>query len=171
MSKRPASTSTPRLPADVYQSMGQFRRAMREFLAFSEAAARGQGLTAQQHQALLAIKAHAGPEPITVSALADDLLIKTHSAVGLITRLVDRGLVRRRASETDRRRVQLSLTPKGEAALAVISRANLEELTGVASILTALLQSALKLERETDEAAVRPRPASALSASTTPAPR
>jgi DNA-binding MarR family transcriptional regulator len=127
--------------------MGQFRRAIREFLAFSEAGARDQGLTSQQHQALLAIKAHPGPDPMSVSELADCLLIKTHSAVGLVARLVDRGLVERRISPRDRRRVQLALRPEGEAVLEVISRSNLDQLAGVASILADLLQSARQLER------------------------
>lgn len=141
---RPA---TGRLTPEVYRAMGEFRRAMRGFLAFSEAGAHDHGLTSQQHQALLAIKAHAGPEPMTVSELADCLLIKTHSAVGLVTRLVERGLVERRASTKDRRRVQLVLRPTGEAVLAEISEANLEQLAGVARILRDLLASARSLER------------------------
>jgi DNA-binding MarR family transcriptional regulator len=149
---RPASATKPRrtsrLPADLYRAIGQFRRAIREFLAFSEAGARDQGLTSQQHQALLAIKAHEGPDPITVSELAEALLIKTHSCVGLIARLVERGLVERRVSARDRRRVQLRLEPAGEQVLEVISRANLDQLAGVASILDELLQSARKLERQ-----------------------
>jgi DNA-binding MarR family transcriptional regulator len=84
---------------------------------------------------------------MTISELADCLLIKTHSAVGLVARLVDRGLVQRQVSEKDRRRVQLRLRPAGEAVLEVISRANLDQLAGVASILDELLQSARSLER------------------------
>lgn len=132
-------------PAD-YQSLGDFRRAIRDFLAFSEESAREQGVTSQQHQALLAIKAHVGPQPMSIGELADSLLIKNHSAVGLVARLVERGLVRRRASEADRRRVLLSLEPRGEDVLAQISRNNLGQLAGSAKSLRRVLSTLRKLE-------------------------
>jgi DNA-binding MarR family transcriptional regulator len=154
---RPGSAPDPAspsgLPADLYRPLGDFRRALREFLAFSEAGARAHGLTSQQHQALLAIKAHDGPGPITVSELADRLLIKTHSAVGLVARLVDRGLLERRASSADRRRVQLILRPQGESVLKMITLANLSQLEAVARDLGELLRTVRRLQREAD----RPR--------------
>jgi DNA-binding MarR family transcriptional regulator len=137
-----------RLPPNAYRPIGEFRRALREFLAFSEAGAREHGLTSQQHQALLAIKSHPGPGPMTISELADCLLIKTHSAVGLVSRLEERGLVERRVSSADRRRVQLILSAPGEAVLEAISVNNLEQLEGVAKILDELLQTARRLQRE-----------------------
>jgi DNA-binding MarR family transcriptional regulator len=137
-----------RLPPNAYRPIGEFRRALREFLAFSEAGARKHGLTSQQHQALLAIKSHPGPGPMTISELADSLLIKTHSAVGLVSRLEERGLVERRVSSADRRRVQLILTAPGESVLEAISLNNLEQLEGVAKILDELLQTARRLQRE-----------------------
>src|SRR5206468_1967639 len=73
------------LSVDDYRSLGEFRRAIREFLAFSEESARGHGVTAQQHQALLAIKAHDGVEPMSIGELAESLMIKNHSAVGLVS--------------------------------------------------------------------------------------
>jgi DNA-binding MarR family transcriptional regulator len=136
----------------VYRPLGDFRRALREFLAFSEAGARQHGLTSQQHQALLAIKAHAGPGPMTVSELADCLMIKTHSAVGLVARLVERGLLERRVSNADRRRVQLILRPQGEAALEMITGANLRQLESVAQILDELLQTARQLQQQAERA-------------------
>ena len=154
---RPApARSTPAgspLPPEVYAPLGEFRRALRQFLAFSEAGARELGLTSQQHQALLAIKAHPGPEPLTISELAEALMIKTHSAVGLVTRLVERGLVERRVSSADRRRVQLLLQPQGEEALEAITRKNLQALEGVARILGDLLKTARKLQRDAAGAA------------------
>jgi DNA-binding MarR family transcriptional regulator len=150
--QRPARTRKAKessVPPDVYRPLGGFRRALREFLAFSEAGALDQGITSQQHQALLAIKAHDAPQPMTVSGLAECLLIKTHSAVGLVARLADRGLVERRVSSTDRRRVQLSLTPTGDAVLETITRANLSELEGLARNLRDLLESVRELQRGT----------------------
>jgi DNA-binding MarR family transcriptional regulator len=136
----------PRLDLADYQSLGEFRRAIRDFLAFSEDSAREQGVTSQQHQALLAIKAHAGPEPMSIGELADSLLIKNHSAVGLVARLVERGLVRRQASESDRRRVLLTLEPRGEDAVARISHNNLRKLTATAKSLRRVLAMLRKLE-------------------------
>ena len=138
--------AAPQLDAADYQSLGDFRRAIRDFLAFSEESAREHGVTAQQHQALLAIKAHVGPEPMSIGELADSLLIKNHSAVGLVARLVERGLVRRRSSDADRRRVLLTLEPHGDEVLARISQNNLGKLAGAARSLRRVLSTLKKLE-------------------------
>ena len=82
--------SRPLTAAD-YERLAEFRYALRRFLVFSEEAAKGSGLTAQQHQALLAIKGF-GRSPITTGELAKRLAIRHHSAVGLIDRLVAKSL-------------------------------------------------------------------------------
>ena len=144
--KLQSSELAPRLTPGDYQALSQFRRAIREFLAFSEESALGHGVTAQQHQALLAIRAHDGPEPMSIGELADTLLIKNHGAVGLVGRLVDRGLIVRRASETDRRRVLLLLQPSGEEILASISRDNLVKLTAATRSLRRVLATLKRIE-------------------------
>jgi len=83
---------------------------------------------------------------MSIGELADALLIKNHSAVGLVGRLVERGLVRRCASEADRRRVLLTLEPRGEDALARISRNNIGKLAGAAKSLRRVLATLKKLE-------------------------
>ncbi|USQ97799.1 MarR family winged helix-turn-helix transcriptional regulator [Caulobacter sp. RL271] len=133
------------LGPEDYQALGAFRRAIREFLAFSEAGARDLGLTTQQHQALLAVKCHPGPEPMSIGELADSLLIKNHSAVGLVERLVERDLVSRRPFAADRRRVAISLRPRGEAVIAAISRRNLAQLSQAADIMTGLVETARRI--------------------------
>jgi DNA-binding MarR family transcriptional regulator len=110
-----------------YQALSAFRRGLREFLAFSETQARAAGLTPQQHQALLAIRGHA-ERRLSVGALADDLLIKPHSALELANRLVAAGLARRAPAKTDRRIVMLTLTRKAETVLARLSEAHMAEL-------------------------------------------
>lgn len=132
---------TPPISDEDYQAMGAFRMALRRFLAFSEAASQAEGLTAQQHQALLAIRAHAGDEPISIGELADVLLIKNHSAVELVGRLVEAGLATRAPSEADRRRIQLRLTPKAEAMVERITRKNMHELTSTAPVFRELLKT------------------------------
>lgn len=125
-----------------YEALAEFRYQIRSFLAFSEAAAKRQGLTPQQHQALLGIKGFARPGPAAVSDIARFLLIKHHSAVELMDRLARLGLIRRNPDPEDARRVHLSLTRKGERKLHALSQANLDELNRAASpALSRLLRS------------------------------
>lgn len=154
---QPSSTSAPpktrrsarrRLKTEDYQALGAFRQALRQFLAFSQAGAERLGLSPPQHQALLAIRAHIGEEAMSISELARALLIRNHSAVGLVSRLVDRGLVVRATSEHDRRRVLLSLTPEAETQLEVISRNNLAELNRASGVLSGLLGALRRLDAD-----------------------
>lgn len=125
-----------------YEGLAAFRNALRRFLAVSEARARATGLTPQQHQALLSIKGgFPGREDISIGDLADHLLLRNHSAVGLVARLAKAGLVEREPSPADRRRICLRLTPQGEALLARVSGANLLELKASAHLMAAFLAS------------------------------
>lgn len=137
-----------RLKSEDYRALGAFRHALREFLAFSRAGAEAQGLTPQQHQALLAIRTHIGEEAMTIGDLADSLLIRSHSAVGLVARLVDRGLVVRTPSELDGRRVLLALTPDAHQRLETISRNNLAELNRASGIMRDLLGALKRLDAD-----------------------
>ena len=128
-----------RLNGADYQMLAQLRYLLRRFAAFSEAAARGAGLTSQQHQALLAVRGFPGPARISVGELAERLQLRHHSAVGLVDRLAARGLLRRHYDRRDRRRVLLTVTPGGRARLARLSRVHREELARLAPLLRALL--------------------------------
>lgn len=121
---------------------------MREFLAFSEDGARAHGITSQQHQALLAIRAHPGGELISIGELADCLMIKNHSAVGLVARLAERDLVARRTSEEDRRRIELELRPLGAEILEAISIRNLQQLNETAEILAGILTTVRRIHSD-----------------------
>lgn len=123
-----------------YERLAEFRYLLRRFLIFSEDAAEETGLTAQQHQALLAIKGFGGKTPMTVGDVADRLGIRHHSAVGLIDRLLAKSLVKRRHGLEDRRQVLLTLTPKAEALLARLSAAHRDELRRLAPLLQTLLK-------------------------------
>lgn len=133
-------TKTRRVTVKDYETLAAFRRELRRFLAFSEEAARASGLTAQQHQAILAIKGHAGAGPMTVGELADHLFVRHHSAVELVDRLAKAGLVLRMDSADDRRRVGLVLTPKAGETLAELSAIHLEELKQSRTLLMQLLE-------------------------------
>jgi DNA-binding MarR family transcriptional regulator len=135
----PAKTVSKRLAPADYRLLAEFRRQLRQFLAFSEGAARKAGLAPQQHQALLAIKGFDGAEAPTVGDLADRLAVRHHSAVGLVDRLAQAGYLKRNTGETDRRRVVLTLTPRGEAVLARLTAAHRDELRRMMPLLRPLL--------------------------------
>jgi DNA-binding MarR family transcriptional regulator len=124
-----------------YQTLAEFRYLLRKFLAFSKAAAEGSGLTAQQHQVLLAIKGYGGETGLTIGEIADRLLIRHHSAVELVDRLVAIGLARRSVDREDRRRVRVTLAAKAEARLKELSAAHLAELHAAKPTLTRILAS------------------------------
>lgn len=123
-----------------YELLASFRYALRQFLRFSEDAARAAGIEPQQHQALLTIKGFPGRERVTISELAERLQIKHHSAVGLADRLVANGLVAREAASGDRRQVYLMLTPRGEALLDQLAATHKAELRRLGPELNELLR-------------------------------
>jgi DNA-binding MarR family transcriptional regulator len=128
------------LTKEDYRRLAAFRAALRQFMAFSEGAARRVGVAPQQHQALLAIKGrHDGL--VSIGDLATSLGIRPNTAVELADRLVAAGLVRRSASPQDGRRVLLVLSAKAERLLAELSGDHLEELRRMAPMLDDLLAS------------------------------
>jgi DNA-binding MarR family transcriptional regulator len=136
MSKKQGSRP---LAASDYAALARFRFLLRGFVAFSESAARGAGLTPQQHQALLAIKGMPKTGGFGVGDLARCLRIRHHSAVGLADRLAGAGLLRRQPDPQDGRRVQLALTPRAERLLAGLSAIHRDELRRLSKDLKPLL--------------------------------
>ena len=126
------------LTDDEHQALAEFRHQIRRYVRFAEGAARAAGLQPQQYQALLALKGMPA-EPPTVGELADYLQIQPHSAVALIDRLAERGLVRRQQGEEDRRKVFVLLTPQGEAMLRKLSSAHRAELQSIGPALVRTL--------------------------------
>ena len=122
-----------------YVALAAFRYELRRFLAFSETAAHGAGLPAQQHQALLAIAGFDGADAPTVGTLSERLMIAPHTATELTARMVEAGLISKVPSRHDRRKVHLALTDKAEALLAELSAAHLRELKSLEPALTAAL--------------------------------
>jgi DNA-binding MarR family transcriptional regulator len=135
-------SKTDEAAGDVdYMALAQFRFELRKFLAFSEAAARKQKLTPQQHQALLAIKGFSGGDTASVGDLADRLLIRHHTAVELVDRMTKLGLVVRVADPDDGRRSLVQLTAVGERRLRQLSKIHLEELAAIGGALTRMLSA------------------------------
>ena len=111
-----------------YRRLLQFRIGLRRFLHWSEEQAERAGLTPAQHQLLLAIRGHEGESGPTIGDVAGYLLLRHHSAVGLVDRAEKAGLVQRHEDRGDRRVVRLRLTPLGDDMLQQLSAAHLEEI-------------------------------------------
>jgi len=122
-----------------YALLASFRYALRNFLRFSEVAAEGVGVTAQQYQAMLAVRGCPEEQRLTINDLAQQLLIKHNSAVGLVDRLLKEGLVAREPSPVDRRMVYLRLTAKGDRLLERLAEVHREELKRIGPQLRQLL--------------------------------
>jgi DNA-binding MarR family transcriptional regulator len=131
--------SSSRVSQAEYELLSELRYALRRISTFSENAAKSIGLTPTQHQALLAIKGRSARAPVSVGELAERLFIRHHSAVGLVDRLIALGHVRRTTDAGDRRRVNLSLTRRGDAVLARLSAAHRDELGHIGPDIGTLL--------------------------------
>jgi DNA-binding MarR family transcriptional regulator len=138
---------TPRPSDDDYRRLLSFRTGLRRFLRWSEQQARTTGMTPAQHQLLLAVRGHEDPRGPTVGDLADHLLLRHHSAVGLIDRAETAGLVRRCPDEESQSVVRLQLTDQGSRRLEALSELHLEELAHLAPTMHALWEA---LERDAD---------------------
>lgn len=129
--------------------MAEVRYLIRRFLNFSEATARAAGIEPQQHQLLLALKGLPGPP--TIGAMAERLMIRHHSAVELVDRMVKSGLIQRLPSERDKREVALEITARGHRLLAKLSLAHRDELKSAAPTLLRTLGAIVSSEAAGEE--------------------
>ncbi len=111
-----------------YQSLSQFRHALRVFLRFSELSARQVGLTPAQHQLLLAVRGWPEPSPPSVSDLAALLQTEPHSTLELARRAEKAGLIGIESAPEDRRRQLVTLSANGQDKLTALSVAHRDEL-------------------------------------------
>jgi len=118
---------TVKLRDEDFVRLLAFRDGMRRFQHWSEEQAKAVGLTGAQHQLLLAIRGH-GEAP-SIRDVAEHLLLRHHSVVELVDRAVAAGLVKRIDDAHDQRVVRLELTAAGEARVAALAGAHLEELS------------------------------------------
>ena len=115
------------LDRERLKGLSGFRYSLRRFLAASESISREGGVTQQQYQVMLAIKA-SDDGGLAMKDLAEQLLLKPHAAVQLVDRLAIAGLALRRPSTVDRRVVRVSLTPEGDALINRLAEQHLEEM-------------------------------------------
>ena len=121
-----------RLTDADYEDLLTLRTGLRRFLRWSEQQSEENGLTPAQHQLLLAIRGHSDRRGPTIGEVADYLLLRHHSAVGLIDRADAAGLVERVRDPDDHRVVRLQLTAMGSKRLEALSAQHLEELQRLA---------------------------------------
>ncbi len=147
---RPAQPSARRreICAADYRELAEFRFQIRQFLHFTEEAARAHGMEPQQHQLLLAIKGLPKGARPTVTTISDRLCLRHHSTVELIDRLEKQGAVARQHSKEDRREVLLRLTPRGEERLRRLTVSIWPQLQVEGMALSGSLQKLLTASRE-----------------------
>jgi len=123
------------LPDAAYVRLLALRTGLRRFEHWSAEQARAAGLTPVQHQLLLAVRGHGDARGPTIGDVAGALLLRHHSAVGLVDRAATAGLVTRTRDPNDHRQVRLHLTPEGARRLERLSALHLAELSRLASQL------------------------------------
>jgi DNA-binding MarR family transcriptional regulator len=128
-----------------YRALAELRYRIRKFVRDGDIVARSAGLEAQQYLLLLAIRGMPEREEPTIRGLAERLALKHQSTVELIDRLESHGYVRRARSRDDRRRVLVSLLPRGEQLLEEVAQQRISELrssgTAFVNAISALLES------------------------------
>jgi DNA-binding MarR family transcriptional regulator len=130
-----------------YRRLLELRTGLRRFLRWSEQQAKASGLTPAHHQLLLAVRGHPDPRGPTVGDVSDYLLLRHHSAVGLVDRAEIAGLLTREQDPANHSVVRLRLTEKGSSKLEALSELHLDELAHLAPTMHALWNA---LERESD---------------------
>jgi MarR family transcriptional regulator, organic hydroperoxide resistance regulator len=94
----------------LYELALSVKAGQREMERVTNETMRPLGLTAPQADAIFII-GRAGP--LSLKELGELLIAEAGHPSRLVDRLVDAGLVERHAADDDRRRVELSLTPRG----------------------------------------------------------
>jgi DNA-binding MarR family transcriptional regulator len=143
------------LPDADYERLLALRTGLRRFLRWSQQQAASAGLTSAQHQLLLAIRGHPDRRGPTIGEVADYLLLRHHSAVGLVDRADAAGLVTRARDAEDHRVVRLRLTAGGAERLEALSALHLQEIERL-SLDVATAWAGLRSPHATHGAAAAP---------------
>ncbi|MEY2565358.1 MAG: hypothetical protein QOH88_3551 [Verrucomicrobiota bacterium] len=129
------------LQQEDYEALAAFRYAMRKFLRVSIAVLAEAGLTPEQYEALLALRASERANGLNITALSERLQVRHHTAVTLVGKLVGRKLLARISNESDRRHVNLRLTAAGASILKRMAAIHRRELRNrSAEMIDALLR-------------------------------
>ena len=121
-----------------FEHLLALRTGLRRFLHWSEHQARAAGITPAQHQLLLAVKGHPDAAGPTIGDVANYLVLRHHSAVGLIDRAAAAGLVTRGPDRANNSTVRIALTDIGNEKLDDLTETHLEELKHLAPAMRSL---------------------------------
>jgi DNA-binding MarR family transcriptional regulator len=116
------------ITTEEFRALAELRYRIRHFLSEGDTTARQAGLEPQQYLLLLMIRGLPSGEEATIRTLAERLALKHHSVVELVDRMEGHGYVRRMRGRDDRRRVLVSLLPRGERMLEDVARQRIEEV-------------------------------------------
>jgi DNA-binding MarR family transcriptional regulator len=111
-----------------FEILADFRYQIRRFVRFSEEVTRQHGVTPLQYLLLLQIRGFPDRDWASVGELAERLQAKHHGVVALISRCEKLGLVERRQSTEDRRRIEIHLKKTGAMVLDKLARLHRAEL-------------------------------------------
>src|SRR5580700_5070358 len=124
--QKPGAAET--IGVEQFRKLAEFRFQLRKFLHFSHAAAEQCGVRPQQYQMLQCISGMPAELDPTIANVAARMLLKHNSAVELVDRTIEQGLLRRSPDPTDHRRILLRVTPLGEKLLGSLAAWHLREL-------------------------------------------
>jgi DNA-binding MarR family transcriptional regulator len=139
-----------------FERLLELRTGLRRFLRWSEERAQAAGITPARHQLLLAIRGHPDPDGPTVGEIADYLVLRHHSAVGLIDRAEADGLVERRSDPVNRSVVRVVLTQASRDKLEQLSQIHLQELAHLDPTMQALWEALERTELAALDSAAAP---------------
>lgn len=105
----------------IIRDLAAFQCVLRTYEADVDQIIRGRGITPAQYHVLLEIAGSPRSTQPTVGYVAECLAVKSHSAVEVVDRLVQRHFVRRIRTPWDRRRSVLELTAVGAELVPVIA--------------------------------------------------
>jgi len=126
--RQPGVKEPPPLSRAQMRRLAEFRFQLRKFLHFSSLAADAAGIRAQQYQLLQCVWGMPEELDPTIANVAARMLLKHNSAVELVDRTLEQGLLRRCPDPTDHRRILLRMTPMGEKLLGSLAAHHLREL-------------------------------------------
>jgi DNA-binding MarR family transcriptional regulator len=134
------------ISVEQFRKLAEFRFQLRKFLHFSHAAAEQCGVRPQQYQMLQCVSGMPAELDPTIANVAARMLLKHNSAVELVDRMIEQGLLRRSPDPTDHRRILLRVTTQGERILASLAEYHMEELEQAGPELIRALRRVLSMK-------------------------
>ena len=133
---------------EQYRRLAEFRYQMRRFLHFSQEAAAASGLHPRQYQLLQVIAGIPEEMSPTIAAVASRLCLRHNSAVELVSRTIEQGLLRKAPDPIDNRRLLLQITAAGHRLLGSLTEFHLRELDESGPELIRALKRVLAMRQD-----------------------